>query len=641
MSTRELPLPAAAAAKPATPHERAGFWALALGAVGVVYGDIGTSPLYAFRESIAHVVRATGGATRADVIGVLSLMLWALIAIVLLKYVFILLRLDNGGEGGTLSLMALVQRAMGRRTAFLFVMGVAGAALFYGDAMLTPAISVLSAVEGLAVLPGLEGRIEPMVVPIAMGILVALFLVQRHGSGAVGGWFGPICVVWFTALAALGLLHLHRDWGVLAAFNPLNAITFFAAHWGLGFVLLGSVFLTVTGAEALYADMGHFGRKPIAAAWIWFVFPCLALNYLGQGALVLADPSKLHNPFFLMAPDALQPAVVVLATAATIIASQAVISGAYSLTQQAIQLGLLPRLEIRQTSARRYGQIYMPQVNYILMLGVLLLTAGFASSSALGAAYGVAVIGAMISSSLLAIAAIWKVFKRPLWLAVALMTPFILLEAVFLGSNLLKLMSGGFVPIVIAAGFILIIWTWTRGSKLLLDSTRRDAGLTQLLETLSHAPPRRVRGTAVFLTADPAAAPTALLHNLKHNQVLHENIIILTIKSTSQPRAADHERVHIDRLRNDVALVTLTFGYMESPNVIHGLALAREQGLRFDIMTTSFFLSRRSLVPTAKSGMPLWQDHLFIFLARNATNATEFFHIPTARVVELGNQVSV
>jgi KUP system potassium uptake protein len=641
MDTRPLPHTAAATSNQGHPAETAGFWVLALAAIGVVYGDIGTSPLYAFRESIAHVVHATGRATRADVIGVLSLMLWSLIAIVLLKYVVILLRLDNRGEGGTLSLMALVQRVIGKRTPFLFVLGVAGAALFYGDAMLTPAISVLSAVEGLAVLPGLTGRIEPMVVPIAMGILIALFVVQRHGSGAVGGWFGPICVIWFVALAALGLLHLHRDWGVLAAFNPLNAITFFASHWGLGFVLLGSVFLTVTGAEALYADMGHFGRKPISAAWIWFVFPCLALNYLGQGAMVLADPSTLHNPFFLMAPEALRPFVVVLATAATIIASQAVISGAYSLTQQAIQLGLLPRLEIRQTSARRFGQIYMPQVNYILMVGVLFLTFSFASSSALGAAYGVAVIGAMISSSLLAIAAIWKVLKQPLWLAIALMTPFIALEMVFLGSNLLKLMSGGFVPLVIGAGFAIIMWTWARGSRLLLDRTRRDATLPQLLETLAHAPPRRVRGTAVFLTADAEAAPTALLHNLKHNQVLHENIIILTIKTTSQPHASDEERVHIEQLRADVAAVTLTFGYMEAPNVIRGLTLAREQGLHFDIMTTSFFLSRRSLSPTAKSGMPLGQDHLFIFLARNATNATEFFHIPTARVVELGNQISV
>jgi len=641
MRAHDLPLPATPTASVAKAVPKAGFWILALAAVGVVYGDIGTSPLYAFRESIAHVVRVSGGATRADVVGVLSLMLWSLIAIVLLKYVLILLRLGNRGEGGTLSLMALVQRAIGKRTPFLFVMGVAGAALFYGDAMLTPAISVLSAVEGLAVLPGLTGRIEPLVVPIAMGILVALFLVQRHGSGAVGGWFGPICVVWFTALAALGLLHLHRDWGVLAAFNPLNAITFFSAHWGLGFVLLGSVFLTVTGAEALYADMGHFGRKPISAAWIWFVFPCLALNYLGQGALVLADPSTLSNPFFLMAPEALRPLVIVLATAATIIASQAVISGAYSLTQQAIQLGLLPRLEIRQTSARQYGQIYMPQVNYILMIGVLFLTFSFASSSTLGAAYGVAVIGAMISSSLLAVAAIWKVFKQPLWLAVALMTPFIALELVFLGSNLLKLMSGGFVPIVIGAGFAIVMWTWARGSKLLTESTRSDAPLVQLLETLAHSPPRRVRGTAVFLTADPVATPAALLHNLKHNQVLHDNIIVLTIKTSSQPYVSDDERVHIERPTPDVAAVNLTFGYMESPNIVRGLTLAREKGLTFDIMTTSFFLSRRSLSPTAKSGMPLWQDHLFIFLARNAINATEFFHIPTARVVELGNQISL
>lgn len=621
-------------------HRKAGFWTLAIAAVGVVYGDIGTSPLYAFRESIAHVAQS-GAVTRADVIGVISLMLWALISIVLLKYVFILLRLDNRGEGGTLSLMALVQSAIGRRTPLLFILGVLGAGLFYGDAMLTPAISVLSAVEGLAVLPQLTGSIEPFIMPITLIILIGLFLVQRRGSGGIGAWFGPICAVWFVVLAALGVMHLSDDWGVLAAFNPIYAISFLATHSVLGFVVLGSVFLTVTGAEALYADMGHFGRRPIAAGWMWFVFPCLALNYLGQGAMVLADPATLSNPFFLMPPEAWRPALVILATMATIIASQAVISGAFSLTQQAIQLGLLPRMQILQTSAKQYGQIYMPQVNYLLMLGVLFLTFSFGSSSALGAAYGVSVIGAMITSSLLAVVAIWKVSNRPLWLATALMTPFILLEMVFLGANLLKIASGGFVPLVIAGAFIILMWTWVRGSTLLQQRTRQDSGLPALLEMLALSPPLRVRGTAVFLTADPKGVPTALMHNLKHNQVLHENIVLLTIKTSGLPRATEAERVHIETLRPDVHLVTLTFGFMETPNIGRGLAWARERGLQFDIMTTSFFLSRRALVPTAKSAMPLWQDFLFIFMARNATNATEFFHIPTSRVVELGNQVAV
>lgn len=618
-----------------------GFWRLTLAAIGVVYGDIGTSPLYAFRESIAHVVHQNGAATGADVVGVISLMLWALITIVTLKYATILLRLDNRGEGGTLSLMALVQRALGKQTPFVLLVGLIGAGLFYGDAMLTPAISVLSAVEGLAVLPGLTGRVEPFIMPVTLAILIALFVVQRRGSGFVGSWFGPVCILWFATLAALGLLHLSRDWTILAAFNPLNAVAFLASHSGLGFVVLGSVFLTVTGAEALYADMGHFGRKPISVAWIWLVFPALALNYLGQGAMVIADPNTIGNPFFLMAPEAWRPAVLLIATAATIIASQAVISGTYSLTQQAIQLGLLPRMQIMQTSERHFGQIYMPQVNYMLMVGVLFVTFAFGSSSALGAAYGVSVIGAMITSSLLAVLAIWKVSHRPFWVAATLMTPFLIIEFVFAGSNLLKLMSGGIVPLLIAAGFVIVMWTWVRGSALLHDQTRRDVSLHQLLATLAISPPKRVRGTAVFLTADPEAAPAALLHNLKHNQVLHERIILLTIRTAGTPRAAEIERVKIEPLAPDINVVTLTFGFMETPNVIRGLTLARARGLHFDIMTTSFFLSRRALVPTAKSAMPAWQDLLFVFLARNAANATEFFHIPSARVVELGAQVAI
>lgn len=624
-----------------TDTSKRGFWGLTLAAIGVVYGDIGTSPLYAFRESIGYVVRENGAATNGEIIGVISLMLWALIAIVTIKYTVILLRLDNRGEGGTLSLMALVQRALGKRTPLVLLVGLAGAGLFYGDAMLTPAISVLSAIEGLAVLPGLTGRVEPFVMPITLSILVVLFLVQRRGSGVVGAWFGPICILWFTVLGGLGLLHLSQDLSILAAINPLYAINFLVSHAGLGFIVLGSVFLTVTGAEALYADMGHFGRKPISIAWAWLVFPALSLNYLGQGAMVLADRSTIGNPFFLMAPEAWRPVVVLIATAATIIASQAVISGAYSLTQQAIQLGLLPRMRILQTSERHFGQIYMPQVNYLLMIGVLFMTFSFGSSSALGAAYGVSVIGTMITSSVLAILAIWKVSKRPLWFAVLLMSPFIVIELIFAGSNLLKLFHGGIVPLLIAAGFFVIMWTWVRGSALLHEQTRRDVSLQQMLATLEISPPRRVRGTAIFLTADPQAAPTALMHNLKHNQVLHERIILLSIRTAPTPRVGDSERIAVEQVRDDIQIVTLSFGFMETPNVIRGLTLARERGLAFEIMTTSFFLSRRALVPTDKSGMPRWQDLLFIFLARNSSSATEFFHIPTGRVVELGAQVAI
>jgi KUP system potassium uptake protein len=628
-------------ARVVTSPDRRRFLGQALAATGVVYGDIGTSPLYAFQQSVAHVTSAEHGILRAEVIGIVSLMLWALIMVVTLKYAFILLRLDNRGEGGALALMALVRRAFAKPAPVLILLGMAGAGLFYGDAMLTPAISVLSAVEGLAVLPGLQGRIEPFVLPIAITILIGLFAVQSRGSGAVGKWFGPICVVWFTTLAALGLRHLGADWGMLTAFNPLAGVAFLTSHAGLSFAVLGSVFLTVTGAEALYADMGHFGRKPIRAAWIWMVFPCLTLNYLGQGAMVLQQPQTIGNPFFLMAPEAFRPAVVLLATIATVIASQAVISGAYSLTQQAIQLGLLPRLQILQTSEHHHGQVYMPQVNWLLMVGVVILTLTFGSSAALGSAYGVSVIGAMITSSLLAVVAIWKVSNRPLWLAVATMIPFIVIELVFFGSNLLKLWSGGIVPLMIAAAFIIVMRTWAHGSRLLAEQTRREASLVEVLETLSIHPPKRVRGTAVFLTADAAAAPAALLHNLKHNQVLHENIIIVTVKTSPLPRAPDSERISIDHVRGDVHVLTLTYGFMETPNVSRGLAQARECGLHFDIMTTSFFLSRRALVPRERSTMPKLQDRLFIFLARNAADATEFFHIPTTRVVELGSQVSI
>ncbi len=636
------PTHAASPAPSAVDDKSRGFWGLTLAAIGVVYGDIGTSPLYAFRESIGHVAREQGGAAgSAEIIGVISLMLWTLISIVTIKYAVILLRLDNRGEGGTLSLMALVQRALGKRTPLIFLIGVAGAGLFYGDAMLTPAISVLSAVEGLALLPGLTGQIEPFIMPVTLGILVALFLVQRHGSGFVGAFFGPVCILWFTVLGGLGLMHLSQELSMLNAFNPVNAIGFLINHPDLGFVVLGSVFLTVTGAEALYADMGHFGRKPISVAWMWLVFPALALNYLGQGALVISNPSAISNPFFFMASDAWRPALVLLATAATIIASQAVISGAYSLTQQAIQLGLLPRMRILQTSERHHGQIYMPQVNYLLMIGVLFMTFSFGSSSALSGAYGVSVIGTMLTSSLLAILAIWKVSKRPLWLAVVIMAPFIIIEMIFAASNLLKIFHGGIAPILVALGSTIIMWTWVRGSTLLHEKTRRDVSLQQMLATLEISPPRRVRGTAVFLTADPQAAPTALLHNLKHNQVLHERIILLSVRTAPTPREADADRVQIETVRDDIQIVTLSFGFMETPNVIRGLTLAREQGLAIEIMKTSFFLSRRALLPTDRGGMPLWQDHLFIFLARNASNAIEFFHIPTSRVVELGAQVAV
>ena len=620
------------------------FWALARASVGVVFGDIGTSPLYAFRESIRHMRSATDGSVlRDDVMGVISLMLWSLILVVTIKYVLILTRLDNRGEGGTLSLMALIQRTIGRRTPLLFLVAVCGAGLFFGDILLTPAVSVLSAVEGLTVIPGLSGRIDPFVIPIAIALLTGLFLLQKRGTALVGALFGPICTIWFLTLGALGLYHIEQDGlAILGALSPHHAILFLFNHQLLGFIVLGSVFLAVTGAEALYTDLGHFGRKPIAFTWMWLVLPCLTLNYLGQGAMVLAHPETLSNPFFLMAPDGFQAPLVFLATMATIIASQAVITGAFSLAQQAVQLGLLPRLQIINTSAREHGQIYMPQINYILLAGVVILILGFKSASALAAAYGISVIGAMITASILTFIAVRRVWNKPAWLAALIVAPFLMTESVFLASNLLKIPQGGHVPLLIATVVAITVWSWVRGSRLLSERTRNDVSLEDVIRGLQEKPPHSVRGTAVFLTAEPATAPTALLHNLKHNKVLHEHNVVLTVRTAQEPYVSDDRKVTIEEINDTFSRLTMTFGFMETPNVTYGLTLAKKKiGLSFDIMSTSFFLSRRTLLADGKHGMPLWQDHLFIFLNRNATNATEFFRIPYSRVVELGSQLTI
>jgi KUP system potassium uptake protein len=616
------------------------YWTLVIGSIGVVFGDIGTSPIYALRESLKHVAHG-GPVQRAEVIGIVSLIFWALIVIVTLKYVLLLLRLNNKGEGGTVALMALVQRAFGRRTFVILFLGMLGAALFYGDALITPAISVLSAAEGLMAVPGLEGRIDPFVLPIALVVLVALFAVQSRGSGRVGALFGPVMLLWFLVLGGLGVWHIQEDPGILVGLSPLPAVTFLLNHQLVGFIVLGSVFLAVTGAEALYADMGHFGRGPVQTTWLFIALPCLVLNYFGQGAMVLRHPGALENLFFELAPDMLRLPLVLLATIATVIASQAVITGAFSLTQQAIQMGVLPRMEIRRTSETQAGQIYMPQVNWLILVGVIILTLGFGSSSRLASAYGIAVTGEMIVTTGLVFMAIWKLWKAPAWVAALICAPLALIECIFLASNMTKVWSGGFVPLALAAGLVLVMWTWLRGTRLLSEQTRRDEPLAKLFETLSHHPPHRVRGTAIFLTGDPDVAPAALMHNLKHNQVLHETIIVLTVKTLESPRAPDSERVLIEEVMPDVKRVTLTFGFMETPNVVKALTASRKYGLKFDIMKTSFFLSRRTVIPSEKSGMPRWQDHLFIFLARNATNATDFFHIPSGRAVELGNQVMV
>ena len=615
-----------------------GLLALALGSVGVVYGDIGTSPLYAFREA---AIAASGDqiVSRSIVLGVLSLIVWALIVTVTLKYVLILLRADNNGEGGTLSLTALATRALGKRTPFVFILGVIGASMFLGDSVITPAISVLSAVEGLKIA---SPAFSDYVVPLTVIILIALFAAQSRGTARVAAMFGPVMVVWFVSIAVAGGLHIRDDPTVLFAINPFYGVDFLIHHGTIGLVTLGAVFLVVTGGEALYADLGHFGRKPIQTAWLGLVLPALLINYFGQGAKVLADPSAIENPFYKLVPETLLLPMVVLATAATVIASQAVITGAYSLVHQAIQLGLLPRLAILHTSASHVGQIYIPRVTVSLMIGVLLLVGLFRTSSALASAYGIAVATTMIVDGLLAFVVIWKGWQWPLWKTLLLISPFVIVDVVFFSANFLKLFEGAWAPILFGATMVLLILTWRRGTGILISKTRRtEVPLETLLRSLEKKPPHIVPGTAVFLTSDPEFAPTALLHNLKHNKVLHENDVILTIITADTPRVPEEDRVRITPLSKHFSRVALKFGYMEQPNVPKALAIARRHGWQFDIMSTSFFLSRRALKPSAKSGMPAWQDHLFIALARSASDATDFFQIPTGRVVEIGTQVTV
>ncbi|MGF0537100.1 potassium transporter Kup [Agrobacterium sp. ES01] len=624
-----------------TAHPRApSLFALTLGSVGVVYGDIGTSPLYAFREALKPI--SADGIDRPEIIGLISLMIWALTIIVTIKYVLFLLRADNEGEGGTLSLLALLMKNSDRYISVLTMMGLVGAALFLGDAMITPALSVLSAVEGVKlVAPGLSDY----VLPITIGILIGLFLFQVRGTGAVSAFFGPITLVWFVVMALGGIVHISDDFGILSAFNPWYAVAFLMEDGFLGFVVLGAVFLTVTGAEALYADLGHFGRKPIQLAWFIIVFPALVLNYLGQGALVLKDPSAASNPFFLMFPDwALFP-VVILATAATIIASQAVITGAFSLVRQAINLGFLPRMQILFTSETHTGQIYLPSVNLMLLIGVLSLVLLFQTSDALATAYGISVTGAMVVTTIMAFEFLRTRWKWPAFAAVLVLLPLLVLELVFLGANAMKIMDGGWVPVLFAIGFTVIMWTWRRGSDLLFEKTRHadiplDSFIASIEKKSEHAPVQ-VPGTAIFLTSDPQTAPAALLHNLKHNHVLHERNIILTIKTVNRPRATESERFIAESISPRFSKVELRFGFMESQNVSQALAKVRKNGLKFDIMSTSFYLGRRKLVPDAKSGMPYWQDKVFIVLANAAADPSDYFRLPTNRVVELGSHVII
>lgn len=617
----------------------AGFWRLTLGAIGVVYGDIGTSPLYAMHESVLAAVGPGNAPTYEVVLGILSLIIWALIIVVTLKYIVILLRADNHGEGGTLALMALANKAIAGRTSLIAFLGIVSGGLFYGDAIITPSLSVLSAIEGVKII---TPTFEPYVVPMTAAILLGLFAVQSRGTARVASFFGPITLVWFIALALAGLWHIADNPAVLLAFNPVHGVRFLIEHGIIGLLTLGAVFLVVTGSEALYADLGHFGRAPIRAAWLFVALPALTINYLGQGALILANPAAVENPFFLLYPQWALIPMVVLATAATVIASQAVITGAYSVTQQAIQLGLLPRLEIRHTSEALVGQIYMPKVNGLLLVGVLVLVFMFRSSNALASAYGIAVTGTMVVTAMLAFVVIWKVWNWSPIAAGALVAPFLVLDLTFVGANLLKVMEGGWMPLMLGGTMVMAMYTWRRGTAVLTAKTaQQQIPLTNLIGMLERSPPHRVAGTAVFLTGDPAHAPTALLHNLKHNKVLHEHNVLLTVEYAETPHVLPGERVSIESLGDSFLRIVLRFGFMDVPNIPQALGIARKAGWRFEIMSTSFYVSRRSLRIAAHSEMPRWQDRVFIALASAASDATDYFRIPTGRVVEIGAQVAI
>ena len=611
---------------------------LLLGALGVVYGDIGTSPIYAFREAL-HA--STGGmeASREAVLGVLSLIVWALTLIVTIKYVIFVLRADNNGEGGTLSLMALARSSSPARAGAILAIGICGAALFFGDAIITPAISVLSAVEGLNVV---TPAFKPYVVPITVVVLVMLFSVQRFGTARVATVFGPIMAVWFVLLGIIGLSHIFDDPSVLYAVNPYFAIAYLSNQPDVAFLTIGAVFLAVTGAEALYVDLGHFGRRPIVVAWLAIVFPCLLLNYFGQGAYVLSRAGTPKNPFFEMIPEWGLVPMVMLATAATVIASQAVISGAFSLTRQAVQLSILPRIEIQHTSETQSGQIYMPRVNFLLAVGVILLVVGFGASSSLASAYGISVTGEMLMTTILLFVVMRRLWKWSLFTAVALALLFGIIDLMFFLANAVKVADGGWVSVGAAVMMGVIMWTWVRGTRFLSLKTRKnEIPLDFLIDQMAKKSPQRVHGTAVFLTSDPQSAPTALMHSLKHYKVLHDQNVILSVVTAQRPRVPESERVKIEPLNNLFMRVTLTFGYMEQPHIPRALAICRKLGWKFDIMTTSFFLSRRSLKASPNSGMPVWQDKVYIMLARTASDATEYFQIPTGRVVEIGTQVTI
>ena len=616
------------------------MYPLVVGAIGVVYGDIGTSPLYTLRTAFTGSFGLS--LTPDNVLGVLSVIFWALLVVVTLKYITLIMRADNRGEGGILALTALVSRGIESRDRlrwWLVGLGIFGAAMFYGDGMITPAITVLGAVEGLGVI---APAMHPFIVPVSIVILVALFAIQRKGTASIGAVFGPVMAIWFIVLGVLGAMEIARGPAVLAALEPIYAFRFVARNPEIAFVAFGAVVLAVTGTEALYADMGHFGKSPIRRAWLFFVFPALLLNYFGQGALVLADPAAIQNPFYLLAPGWARVPLLLLATAAAIIASQAVISGAFSLTRAAIQMGYCPRLTILHTSERAIGQIYVPFINWMLLAAIVALVLGFRTSDNLAGAYGIAVTMAMLIDSILIFVVMRRLWNWPVWISILITVPLLLIDLTFLASNSLKIPEGGWFPLLIGVVVFTLLTTWKRGRSLLMKRLAEDAmPLDLFIQSIEASPPTRVPGTAIFLTSTRNRVPHALLHNLKHNKVLHERVVFLTIVTEDIPYVPDEERYEISPLGCNFFSMAAHYGFKDDPDVPELLEECGHKGFTFDMMETSFFVSRETLIATVTPGMALWREKLFVSMSKNATKASEFFQVPTNRVVELGTQVEL
>jgi len=642
----DSPAPEQSAEPPAGHHHQSGIVKLAVGAIGIVFGDIGTSPIYAFRETFRGHHHLEGGAL--EILGVLSLIFWSMMIVVTIKYVTVIMRADNKGEGGSLALLALINRSTGsgkrRWSAGIVLLGVFACALFYGDSMITPAISVLSAVEGLTTV---ETSFAPYVVPVAIAILLGLFAIQAHGTARVGAFFGPIMLLYFLVISVLGLVHIAGSpWIILETINPLNAVQFFVTDGWRAFIALGSVVLAVTGAEALYADMGHFGRKPIGVSWLWFVMPALMLNYMGQGAMILSmdaatADATLANPFFFLAPEPMRLPLVILATFATVIASQAVISGAFSVTQQAMHLGFIPRLRIQHTSEAAMGQIYIPVINWTLMVMVILLVLFFRNSSNLAAAYGIAVTGAMFIDTCLLTVVLLSLWKWKPWLAIPVLTLFFLVDIAYFAANLIKVPDGGWFPLLVGLFAFTLLTTWARGRQLMIKRMNEAAMPATIFIKSAASSATRVPGTAVFMTTASDGIPHALLHNLKHNKVLHERVLLLTVRIEDVPYVEEEKTFHLDDLGQGFYRLIIRYGFMQETNVPHALARVESCGPQFKMMDTSFFLARQTLIASPRPGMWIWREKLFAWMLRNAESAMEFFSLPPNRVVELGSQVEI